>query len=213
MTHGPPGSPVRASPIVSTMIAANDTTEPTLTRGTTVQSAAWRAHRYDTHIEITDLRNAGKRGKTCPRFFISNPGYNTRGENLDPVAPFVLSAVMADVSAETMWTTLADVGQLGLDLRRTEERGCDVDREPTLTIDGADARGTFTVREFYVTFSATLTRPRDGSTFRHDTHLHGASRKDAAKAYAWAREHIGDLPRMSIQDFRAAMGKIGVQFR
>lgn len=222
-----------------TNAAANDTTEmTTIARGTTYQSATWRAHRYDTHIELVDLRNAGRRGKMCSRFFVSNPGYGTRGENLDPVAPSVLFAVNSDVAVETMARILADVGQLGLELRRTEEKGCDVDREPALCLESENVRGTFTMREFYVTFTTTHARKttperrtelafealEDGrlheslpaimeTTFRHDTTVHGASRKDAAKAYAWAQEHLAEVVRMDRNTFIRTMDAIGVKVR
>ena len=47
----------------------NDVSAPsTLALGTTLETALWRAHRYAGHIEVTELTNAGKRGKTCARF-------------------------------------------------------------------------------------------------------------------------------------------------
>jgi len=47
------------------MNAANDTSEPTIVRGTTLESATWRVHRFANQIRATSLTNAGKRGKAC----------------------------------------------------------------------------------------------------------------------------------------------------
>ena len=196
-------------------LAANDTAEPTtLTRGTSLQSTAWRVKRLHGQIEITDLRSAGKRGRTCSEFLVIAYGSNEAGESaLDLVAPFILEAVRGDVSIETMARALADVGLCGdiLKLQRHELRGCDVDREPVLRFDADDVRARFDMREFVVTFTATLTRPLDGTTFRYDTSVRHASRKDAARAYAWAQSNRHALAGMTYNDFILAMGAIGVQ--
>lgn len=196
--------------VATTPAAANDTFEPTtLECGQTFQAASWRAQRMSGHIEVTSLVNAGKRGKTCARFLVAAGLADEHGETaLDGVAAFVMHAVKVNVSVDGMARSLADVALCGLSCRRSEVKGCDVDAEPEIRLNADLVRARFSMREFHATFTWIL----DGGA-GHDTSVGHASRKDAAKAYAWARENLDALKTMDRNNFTAAMRAIGVSCR
>lgn len=110
------------------MLAANDTL-PALPLGATVQTRTWRARRAADHLEILDLRNAGRRGKTCARYLLSIP-WGARA-SLDVAAARVVEAVTADVEPDVMEAQLFCVAD-GLELRQTSERSIEVDPHPEI---------------------------------------------------------------------------------
>ena len=182
------------------MTAANDTAAPTtIALGTTAEGAAWRAHRYSTHLELTSLANAGRRGRVCRVLAVRGDA-----EQLDLVAPFVLSAL--DVPEETMVKTL-EVAELGMTVEKGEARGVDVPREPTIRLCADLVDGTFTTRDAVVRHTADY-----GKGHRQDTISGACSPKDAAKAYRWVAANRDGFLRMTRSQFMAEMSAIGARF-
>jgi hypothetical protein len=189
------------------MNAANDTALPTtIARGTTYESKTWRAHRYDDHITITSLLNAGKRGKVCPVLTVSG-----KSDDLEGVAAFVFAAVRDEVSVDGLAAMLADVALAGLRFSRRESRGVDVDAEPKIVVTSDLVDVTFSPRETLARFTAIMGRPKDGSTFRHDTIVGTDGAREARKAYAWAKANSQSVLTMDITAFRQKMSEIGVR--
>ena len=182
------------------MTPANDTTAaPTIALGTTAEGAAWRAHRYSTHIELTSLANAGRRGRVCRVLAVRG-----NAEQLEAGAPFVLSAL--DVPEETMVKTL-EVAELGMTVEKGEARGVDVPREPTIRLCADLVDGTFTTRDAVVRHTADY-----GKGHRQDTISGACSPKDAAKAYRWVAANRDGFLRMTRVQFMAEMSAIGARF-
>lgn len=172
----------------------------TIAPATTAETAAWRAHRYADHLEVTSLANAGRRGKTCLVL-------RAAGDELDGAARLVLAAMWADVSEETMAGVLADTG---LRCSRLTARGVDVRTEPAVTVDADLVRATFTPREARASFTALMPRPA-GGTFRQDENVAVRSAQDAAVAYRWAAENRARIAGMDLTSFRREMSAIGVR--
>jgi hypothetical protein len=182
------------------MTPANDTAAPTtIALGTTAEGAAWRAHRYSTHIELTSLANAGRRGKVCLVLAVRG-----NAERIDLVAPFVLSAL--DVPEETMLAAL-EIAELGMTIDKGEARGVDVPREPTIALRADLVDGTFTTRDSVVRHTTD-----HGKGHRQDTISGACSPKDAAKAYRWVAANREAFLRMNRVQFMAEMGVIGARF-
>jgi hypothetical protein len=185
------------------MTPANDTTEPTtIARGTTYESAQWRAHRYADHIVVTSLANAGKRGKRCGVFTL-------RGA-LDAVAPEVVRVMRDGGDMDRMFTVVtAD----GVEHTFTTARGVDVCAEPAIHVRTDLVDGTFSPREALVRFTAIHGKPGGGS-FRQDTIMGTNGAKDARKAYAWAKDegNRARLLTMTRTEFYSEMQAIGARF-
>ena len=182
------------------MTPANDTTAaPTIALGTTAEGAAWRAHRYSTHLELTSLANAGRRGRVCRVLAVRGTA-----EQLELVAPFVLSALDA---TEEMMVDALDVEQLGMTVEKGEARGVDVPREPTIKLCADLVDGTFTTRDAFVRHTTDY-----GKGHRQDTISGACSPKDAAKAYRWVAANREAFLRMTRSQFMAEMSAIGARF-
>lgn len=189
-------------------LPANDTTPATLTIGATHNVGAWRVQRWTGRIEAIALENAGRRGKTCLVLSLSTPF--TDETALDAAAPVILAAVMDGVHVETMRAIIMSEGVAGLTFRASELRGVDVPRYPAIKVVEPLVRGTFTEVEALCSFSFWLGKP---GGLKHDEIVAAVARADAAKAYAWVKEHRGELAEMSVSGFRAEMSRIGARFR
>jgi len=187
-----------------TTTPANDTAS-VLPVGRTVESSTWRAHRYAGHVEIVDLRNAGKRGKSCVELSLSG-----REEAVETVLPFVVDAVAAETSPEAFEASLVDLAIPGVTFTRRELKAIMVPREPEIRIASDLVSGHCSQVDGVLAFTAIHGRP-NGETFRQDTLTSPESRKDASKLHAWLKETGDAVTTMSITDFRVAMHNRGIR--
>lgn len=193
--------------------AANDTTETTtILRGTTLESNAWRAHRFANLIRVTSLVNAGKRGKLCEEFTAIVSGYGSDDEQLDSIAPGIAWAVLSNVSVESMRALLADTALAGFKFLESSPRGVDVPKRSEIRVEADLVRARFGETELLATFTAVHSAP-SGESFRQDTIVGSQNRKDAAKAYQWAQslDNRKRLVNMTVSAFRSEMSAIGVR--
>lgn len=191
--------------------AANDTAEQTtIARGTTYESAAWRAHRYADSFRITSLVNAGKRGKSCEVFSVYVSGVSAE-DRMEDIAPAIFFAVRECVSVETMRAVLADAVLSGLVFEERSARGVDIPRGPAIEVVTELVDCRFTETEALCRFSFWLGGKPGG--MKQDTLVGTQNRKDAGKAYQWAQNHANRsrLPGMTLSTFRAEMSAIGVR--
>lgn len=187
-----------------TTTPANDTASP-LPIGRTVESSAWRAHRYAGHVEIVDLRNAGKRGKACLRMSLLG-----RDAAVETALPFVVDAVAAETSPDAFEASLVDLTIPGLAFERCEVKAITVPRDPEIQIASDLVSGHVSQTGGVLSFTAIHGRP-NGESFRQDTLTSPESRKDAAKLHAWLKETGDAVTTMSITAFREEMGLQGIR--
>jgi len=188
------------------MRAANDTVHLALPLGATVQTRTWRAQRRADHLEVLDIRNAGRRGKTCARYLLSIP-WGAQA-TLDAAAARVVEAVAADVEPDVMEAQLFCLtGEL--ELQRAEQRSIEVDPVPAIAIDEPTVSVRATHRSAGVVFHQTVKTPRGPLPL--DSAVHAAKPVDAAKMYAWIATHRDELLTMTPTTFRQAMAAAGIR--
>ena len=183
---------------------ANDTASA-LPVGCTVESSTWRAHRYAGHVEIVDLRNAGKRGKACVELSLGG-----RDAAVEMVLPFVVDAVTAETSPEAFEASLVDLEIPGVTFTRRELKAIAVPREPEIQIVSDLVNGHCSQTGGVLAFTAIHGRP-NGESFRQDTLTSPEGRKDAAKLHAWLKETGAAVTTMTLSAFRAEMGLQGIR--
>ena len=188
------------------MHAANDTLPSTLALGATVQTRAWRARRGADHLEILDLRNAGRRGMTCARYLLSIP-WGAQA-TLDAAAARVAEAVTADVDPDVMEAQLFCLAG-ELELHRATERSIEVDPHPPIVIDAPTVSVRATHRSAAVVFHGAVTTPRGPLPL--DSAVHAVKPADAARMYDWLAAHRDELLTMTATDFRRAMATAGIR--
>lgn len=192
-------------------------------RGKTVEVGSVRIHRYNDSFQVTDLTNAGKRGKRV-RVMSLSPSYSYPGKPEDWMEG-MSRALPEFPSYDAVKAFIKDVlhdhpGEINLS--ESEKRGVDVNPGGTEKIHFATSLGievTALPDEFIVKSTVPLRqkRPdepandRPGETFQ-DTLYYEAGKKDAAVFYNWLKANRAEAERMTLADFRKLWSTLGVRY-
>lgn len=180
----------------------------TIPVGKTVVQGNLRIHRYNPSIKVTDLTNAGKKGKkvTQVTFFyeFGDP------EDLDQIATDL-----------TRYTDISQVQRYADDLDQDSSikveveslRGIDV--EPVGQVFKLRTKSDLDIRvsplDFHVTHHAPITDDKGKVRFYDDTSYWPSSKKDAKIFYSWVSEgNQFKLNQLDIKELRALWDKLGV---
>lgn len=195
-----------------------------LSKGERFQNEKVRVRHLADYLEVTDLTNAGKRGKQCPQF-ITRAEYvfgdtAARTAWLGRISDMFLDYVTTSDPYLRMRSVIKDIREDG---RQTEiyfeERklkGIEVEPFGTifdLKIKLKDGKSELQVHgspnEFWV-----VDHHWQSAGFYQDTSYHTEKRKDAQVAYAWLRDNLSKANQFeSIQDFRNVWTVLGVKYR
>jgi hypothetical protein len=208
---------------------ANEARAREITLGETRDQGSIRIHRWSNGFEVTELANAGKRGKRCASLRVFAGGYNVPHAPADGAGwdaygeSFAMLSSMAEVKA-----FLADVlARFPSSIRFSisEKRGIDVapagktrinlrKQFPDGTIVEVDAEpGTFSVTNSVVIDARDEHgRPKAAHGFRQDTHYYATNKSGAQKFYAWVEKHMLTAQNMTIADFRRLWDEQGIGY-
>lgn len=189
--------------------------------GETKEFGSARIHRYADHFQVTDLTNAGKRGKKV-RVMNLSPTYQYQGKPGDWMDR--MSKVLPDYpSYDKIRALIADLlhdfpGEI--DMREYEVRGVDVNPGGTEKIELANANGirvTALPDNFTLVSSWKLNKDapaNDSGAVENvqDTLYYPASKKDAKVFYNWLKANRPEAQKMTIDDFRKLWQSIGVKY-
>lgn len=167
--------------------------------GRTFQNEIVRIHRYRDMLQVTDLTNAGKRGKQCVEMTVQ-PSYSFKGDRdawLDRIsnefvdrAPRGLKSMKAFIK-----DLLVDFpGEISLEERTlkgiTVEPYGEVFEFEIPQSDGNIVQVRSSPIDFSVVHRGKLTHPTTGKDMGfQDTLYYPDKRKDAAVFYAWMKDN------------------------
>lgn len=163
-----------------------------ITVGQTLQSDKWRIHRYMTSLRITDLTNAGKRGKKVTELVLTNPDENLIRK--------VLAAAKSGVSLESMKEILPAEPMV------TTYRGIDVEPAETehVGVTGKDFSLSASPTDFTIAENdVNMTRIIPPMT---------APKTATKKFYEWAKANRNKIAAMDTGDLRQALRQAGIRY-
>lgn len=199
---------------LATSAAANVNASATAPAGWyRIESATWRAYRMGSCFRLVSLIGAGKTGARCVEFTVNVPWQcSDKDAALDGLAPSIAFCVESDLPVASVRSLLADVTLAGYTLTEETRRGVDVHKLPEIRVESELVSGTFNEVECRGTISFMVTpKNSDCPAFRQDEHFSTRNRKDAAKVYAWVKDHKAAFVAMAyVSQFRTAMAAIGV---
>jgi hypothetical protein len=179
-----------------------------------------RIHRYAESFQITDLTNAGKRGKRV-RVMSLSPSYSYPGKPQDWMES--MSKELPDYpSYDGIKRFISNVlvdhpGQINVS--ESEARGVDVNPGGTekITLESAEGISITALPDDFVVRSTTprglVMNDTDLDTWSVDLTLYyQVSKKDAAVFYNWLKANRAEAARMTIADFRKLWHQLGVQY-
>lgn len=177
-----------------------------------------KIHRFSDSVRITDLTNAGKRGKVCKELTII-AGY-LQGDLADKVLKQAVSTIMHSdyAQAKAKLEALAEEHPGLFTLSERTLKGVDV--EPVgspVNLEKKFPDGTIvtieaTPHEFMVKNSTVIGGDKASAGHRQDTLYWQRSKKDGAVFYAWAKANLSKLASMTILDLMKVWGDLGVKF-
>lgn len=183
-----------------------------------------KIHRYRESVEITDMTNAGKRAKKVQRMHV------TVGHMAPEMVNVALKNLTSDIIHMNYAQVKAHVERIiteqkaqnihdGFRIDESTLRGVDVEPMGT-TIevqnkfpDGAWLRITTSPQNFHVTDSAVISAPgKAADGFHQDTSYWPVKKDDGAVFYVWAKNNLGKLHGMGIQDLIRVWNTLGVRY-
>ena len=191
--------------------------------GHTVEFGTVRVHRYRGSFQVTDLTNAGKRGKQVMVMSLS-PSFTFPGKPEDWMES--MSKALSDYpSYDRIKAFIKDIlhdypGEINV--YEKPVRGVDVNPGGTEKINIKTPHGveiTALPSDFLVRSTVALREKRPwepandvpGQSFQ-DTLYAEVSKKDAAVFYNWLKANRSEAQRMSIEDLRKLWGDLGVRY-
>lgn len=185
--------------------------------GETAEVGSIRIHRYRDHFKVTDLTNAGKRGKKV-KVFTAGPSYSYKG-NHDEWMERLSKEISSYRTYDRAWAffngLLKDAPR-EINLNEYVERGVDVLPGGTRKFNfktPKDVEVMADPKDFTVINRWPLT-DKDGKPTGqfHDTSYFPVNKKDALPFYAWLSANESKAKRMGIDEFRKLWREIGVRY-
>jgi hypothetical protein len=221
-------SPIAARVALTYRIAQRYLAAAQLGIGNTAANERVRVHRFRDNIVVTDLTNAGKRGKACMEFSVS-PSYGAlagtgadRDDWLDRTGSALAGLIDRGYSALKAYVE-KDMAEHPHTVDFSERKLRGVDVEPFGEIFRFKIRqpnqGHIEVRcsanEFLVTDHHWMDHPTDPTAeghFQDTSHWH-AKKADARAFYAWMKENHDRARRfMNIDMFKQVWHKLGINY-
>ena len=183
-----------------------------------------KIHRYRDSVEVTDMTNAGKRGKKVQVMHIgvghmAPEMVDTTIKNLTTDILHMnygqVKAHVEKVIAEQKAQKIFD----GFHFSEVTQRGIDV--EPmgtTLEVtnkfpDGAWLRVRASPHEFQVTDSAVISAPgKPAHGYHQDTNYWPVKKQDGIAFYGWMKDNLSKVHGMTIQDLTSLWHSLGIHY-
>lgn len=190
----------------------------TIPTGKTIESGTVRVHRFADHFRVTDLTNAGKRGKRvrsasfAPTFYFKGD-HGAWLENMAGILPSLdsfdaVKRLVADVRADYPLEVTFD---------ESEQRGVDVAPAGAQTIRLVTAGGleiTASAGGFMVKSTQVLggSKGHKQDTLYWPAGTKTAQRASSAAFFAWLRSNLSTVEAMTIGELRAQWEALGVGY-
>jgi hypothetical protein len=184
--------------------------------GKTVELGTVRIHRFADHFRVTDLTNAGKRGKRCAVASLATTHLFT-GDQSAWMHNMGRALVSMCESYSDVRRLIADImvdfpGELRFDAR--EERGVDVEPAGAQTLTVKTAAGlviTASDRDFSVKSSWAISKSATQDTLYYPAGTKTEQRAGAARFFAWLRANLSKVETMTISDLCAQWNALEVR--
>jgi hypothetical protein len=189
--------------------------------GKTLQNEKVRIHRYSNVIKITDLTNAGTRGKKVEELAVGYEGFSdmssTSREVLEIVSDLAGNLFLSGNDYQSIKSYMEKLKKThdGIDIEVRNYRGVDVEPfgETFDFLIKGDMGATFRVRFSPHDFTVKHTRPTGPKGVDLDTFYYSQTKADGQAWYAWASKNQLLIRRFkSINDFMNVWAKLKVRW-
>lgn len=195
-----------------------------LAMGKTFQNENVRIHRFRELLRVTDLTNAGKRGKTCGQITLQFTANfeGDRDEYLDQVTDVLMDSAAQGYDAVRNYLNFQKQelrrGQIALDYEILKSINVEPFGEVFEFVIRQPGKASLEVKssptDFRVVNHAWMKNQHDPEKgFIHDTMYWPRKKKDAMAFYAWMKENHERARRfMNMDMFRQTWKALGVDY-
>ena len=183
-----------------------------LNAGDTLERQDYRIHRYVDSLHLTDLTNAGKRGKKVQELWVSwwrgSVGEGNLLSMLHDWFEFATRAPSFKALAATIETGLSELKSEGTSVESgwNTHRGVDV-------MPGGFKKLTIHTDEFYLSAEYDGFRVKDmQDRYNEPTCISRGGKKDIKQFYRWVKDNESKLKRMTFQDVIRSMRDEGIDY-
>jgi len=179
-----------------------------LSIGETFENEKWRVHRGGSSVRVTELTNAGKRGKKCQVVVVYDIDWKRMAVSADTIAKTFYDLARRGASLRDMQKAAEEFKEAGANMETYTERG--VDTKPggfeTISIKGdkvwieAEYK-SFRVRDLEDKYNEPTCIPA----------ITGG-KKSIPVFYRWVKDNQAKIKRMSFSEVRKAMQKNGIKY-
>lgn len=181
--------------------------------GSTVEHGGMRIHRFAPSVEVTDLANAGKRGKRVEQFSLYRESARGSDNDLDPVVNELMGArSFAQALAIAKAWAGKQGDQIGYRMQQSTARGVDVEgpagtENAKISIETPEFSLEATQREF------SVSDKRDRNNEPCIIMPSSGPKATAAKAfYQWVRAHQEEIRGMRFDALVRAVHDAGIKY-
>lgn len=194
---------------ITNLVASRYMSREALNVGDTFENESWRIHRYSNSIIITDLTNAGKRGKKVESWVVMGRG--GWGEDKLPMESMAMQYVMwakrNATPAQMKKAIDEDKEAMGdsMEVHDRTERGVDVAPggfKPVL-IRGAQV----TIEADYESFSI-----KDINDDTNEPTCIAQGKKSVKQFYRWVKDNARRIQSWSMHDIMNELSKEGINY-
>lgn len=192
--------------------------------GSTFQNEKIRIHRYRDQVRVTDLTNAGKKGKKVPELNISLT-YNYTGDQqgwfdrqTEKFKSYATSSSKPYAAIQAFIKDLQHDYPDDIKMSESEYKGVDIEpygelfkfkvpfeNGSSLTVESSPINSL-------VRHTAEMTGP-NGNSFDHDTLYYPDKKKDAAIFYGWMKDNSAKVKTFkSLLDLLEVWKSLGVNY-
>jgi hypothetical protein len=200
-------------------VASRFTLWANLDAGRGVFTEQLKIHRYSESVVVTDMVNAGKRGKKVRELTVL-PGY-LKADLLDRVLKQAVTSIlhMSYDAAKAKLEKISEDHPGLFTLSENTLRGIDVE-PPGTTFNlekkfpnGEIVRITSSPHEFRVTNSTLIdaaNKPAHG--FRQDTNYWSRGKESGIVFYTWLKENLSRASNMTLRDLTKTWDSLGIKW-
>jgi len=184
--------------------------------GKTLENESWRVHRFANALRITDLTNAGKRGKRCIQYSVIDNVPRHDSLVMVDVVEAVTLAAKREVSAQ----------QMELVIRGHIVSDDMFSKAPTLQFEEDTLRGVDVMPGGFVELNLDLQYVRveagyDRFTIRDKVDQNNlptcipaisGGKKSIPVFYRWVEDNLRSIKTMKYHEVLSEMGKLGIKY-
>ena len=176
-----------------------------------------RIQRWQDHIRVWDLTNAGKRGKTVDGITIANRQHLGFAEEGAWIGRIYESLQNLDTlgEAKAFIKDLEDDFPGDIRLEDFTTRGVDVQPKEAISLRLTTSTGvqiTATPLDWSIVHTAIIKGPKNTEGFKQDTGYNPRRKTDIKPFYNWLLANTDKISKMTIQDFQKLWDDLGVKY-